>query len=253
MDLVEIRKKANKKKKQGSANASSPEPPVETPIAVDPDPVDAPASIPSATEGSVADVNETKTAQLVEPMPEDVATRAYDALESLFMGQDNLSLATEESYLQALQGSTVEIDQSVVRWLSFALAKEEYAVNIEQVKEIIKPREITDIPRVPDYLLGVISLRGIVIPVIDLRLRLNLGAVGVNDKNRIIVCEQQDRIVGLLVDSITQVVQVREADIEPPPAILSGLDRDMVEGVGRIQGQMIILLDLVEVLNMEMN
>lgn len=252
MDLVEIRKKANQKKKPG-AGKKGPQPDhVAEPVVSDVLPTKAETGGQSPADASVQDVAAAPVSPVTAP-DNAVSTRDYDPLESLFMRQDDLSLASEESYLQALQGSVVEIDQTIVRWLSFALAKEEYAVNIEQVKEIIKPRAITDIPRVPDYLLGVISLRGIVIPVVDLRRRLKLGSVGSEDRNRIIVCEQQGRIAGLLVDSITQVVHVREADIEPPPAILSGLDRDMVEGVGRIQGQMIILLDLVQVLDMEMN
>ncbi|WP_332882163.1 chemotaxis protein CheW [Geothermobacter hydrogeniphilus] len=118
---------------------------------------------------------------------------------------------------------------------------------------MIKPREVTEIPRVPDFLLGIISLRGIIVPVVDLRRRLNLGVVVADDRARILVCEEKDRIVGLLVDNITQVIHLGADEIEPPPAILTGLNRELVEGVGRIKGQMVILLDLPQVLDMEMH
>ena len=128
--------------------------------------------------------------------------------------------------------------------LTFFLADEEYALDIEVIREIIKPREVTDLPRVPDFILGIISLRGIIIPIFDLKRRLKLGVHELTSASRVIVCQHADKVIGLLVDSITQVTRVPEENIEPPPAILFGLDRDLVEGVGRFQGKMMILLHL---------
>jgi len=99
----------------------------------------------------------------------------------------------------------------------------------------------------------VISLRGVVVPIFDLRRRISLGAVQIDSRSRIIVCEQGERIAGLLVDNITQVVSFSTGEIEPPPAILSGLDRELVEGVGRDSGKMVILLDLPSVLDVELD
>lgn len=130
------------------------------------------------------------------------------------------------------------------QYLTFSLGSEEYALDIADIREIIKPREITDIPRVPEFILGIISLRGIIIPIFDLKKRLNLGSITLTPMSRIVVCQLEDRIVGLLVDSITQVVRLPAGHIEPPPPVLSGLDRDLVEGVGRHQGRMMILLNL---------
>ncbi|TYP00131.1 chemotaxis signal transduction protein [Geothermobacter ehrlichii] len=172
-------------------------------------------------------------------------------LDRLFSAQNDFSLATEEAYLKAFEGTNAEETGPRARWLAFVLGREHYAVSIDHVREIIKPREVTDIPRVPDYLLGVISLRGVIVPIFDLCRRLRLGESGLSEHTRIIVCELGDRVAGLLVDSISQVVDMSEEHIEPPPAILTGLDREMVEGVGRVQGRMIILLNLEQVLNIE--
>lgn len=137
------------------------------------------------------------------------------------------------------------------QWLTFFLCGEEYAIDIEVVNEIIKPREITDIPRVPEFVLGIISLRGIIVPVYDLARRLGLGSVDRRQPNRIVVCQREDYLVGLLVDNIRQVVRLKEAGIEAAPAVLSGPDRDFISGVGRYQGRMLILLQLKNILNPE--
>jgi purine-binding chemotaxis protein CheW len=174
-----------------------------------------------------------------------------DPLEALFRFRPEMELATEESYLQGLTEQDSQ-DDDLRQWLTFTLGSEEYALDIGQIREIIKPREITDLPRVPDFILGIISLRGVIIPVFDLKKRLKLGKVEITPASRIIVCQYGEKSAGLVVDSLTQVVRLSSQVIEPPPAVLSGLDRDMVEGVGRDQGRMMILLDLANVLNAEL-
>jgi purine-binding chemotaxis protein CheW len=101
-------------------------------------------------------------------------------------------------------------------------------------------------------LLGIISLRGLVVPVYDLMKRFRLGESTLTNASRIIVCQNEENVAGLLVDCINQVFNLQTKDIEPPPAILSGLDRDLVEGVGRYQGRMMILLNLPNVINVEL-
>jgi purine-binding chemotaxis protein CheW len=176
-----------------------------------------------------------------------------DPLEALFSSCPDVALATEESYLQTLRSEDEQQSEKVYEWLSFPLGREEYALDIDGVSEIIKPREITDIPRVPEFILGVISLRGIIVPVFDLRKRLKLGAGEQTPASRIIVCQQGDRTAGLLVDSINQVVRMPVSSVEPPPAVFSGVDRELLAGVGRMQGRMLILLSLANVLNAELN
>ncbi|TNF51921.1 MAG: purine-binding chemotaxis protein CheW, partial [Deltaproteobacteria bacterium] len=135
------------------------------------------------------------------------------------------------------------------QYLAFNLDDEEYALDIKQISEIIKVREFTDIPRAPGFILGIISLRGVVVPVFDLRCRLNLGVSEIMSTTRIVVCQHEDVSVGLLVDSINQVVNLNDDEVEPPPGVLSGLDREMVSGLGRYQGRMIILLNIESVLD----
>ncbi|MCF6180318.1 MAG: chemotaxis protein CheW, partial [Geopsychrobacter sp.] len=115
--------------------------------------------------------------------------------------------ATEEEYSQGLTGAGDESDVAQVQWLSFYLGKEEYALDIQEVSELIKPRVLTELPQVPSYLCGIITLRGEVIPVIDLKIRLGLVSIEPVDIDlqRVVVCEGKDQRVGLLVDQISQV------------------------------------------------
>jgi purine-binding chemotaxis protein CheW len=171
-------------------------------------------------------------------------------LEALFNWHTG-ALGDEENYLQGLTDSNHE-NERIRQWLSFFLGEEEDALDITDIRELIKPREITEIPRSPVFILGIISLRGVIIPVFDLRQRLKLGAGEISPTSRIIVCQQGGKSAGLLVDSITQVVRIPEHAIEPPPAVLSGLDRDLVDAVGRHEERMLILLDLSCVMNAEL-
>jgi purine-binding chemotaxis protein CheW len=175
-----------------------------------------------------------------------------DPLSALFAAPLDMDLATEETYFQALSGKEEKDEVEGRKFLTFVLDEEEYALDITFIREIIKTREITDIPRVPDFILGIISLRGIIVPVFDLKQRLQLGRVNVSEASRIIVCNFEDRIIGLLVDHISQVVQLPKHTVEPPPSVLTGIDREMVEGVGRYQGRMMILLNLPCVMNAEL-
>jgi len=185
-------------------------------------------------------------------LPADApANPVADGVERLFASPFQMTSMQENALIDARREALVEPDRDR-QWLTFFLGGEEYAMDIASVSEIIKPREITDIPRVPGFILGIISLRGIVVPVYDLALRLNLGTVDINQQSRIIVCQHEEGLVGLLVDSIAQVVRLNERKIEPPPAMLSGLDREFVSGIGRFQGRMLILLQLHNVLNPEM-
>jgi len=239
MDLAEIRKKAKSRQNKDSAPAAD-------------EARRAPRASASIQGAPLADGAVTAPPFLAQEPSRSVPAPADDPLEALFAFRPEIALATEEGYLQTLRAQGEERREVLREWLTFPLGDEEYALDIEGVNEIIKPREITDIPRVPEFILGVISLRGIIIPVFDLKRRLKLGGREVSDASRIIVCQQGDRIVGLLVDSIRQVVRVPASGVEPPPSVLTGLDREFVEGVGRVDGRMLIQLDLENVLNAEL-
>lgn len=172
-----------------------------------------------------------------------------DALERLFSAQNALPPTSEEVYLHGMAGSQFQAVEKRREWLTFALGKENYALDITGVEEIIKPREVAEIPRVPDFVLGIISLRGVIVPIFDLKRRLRLGPAQLTPSSRIIICRKDDLTAGMLVDSINQVIRIAERQIEPPPAMLQDIDSDLVEGVGRHQGNFLILLNLDGILH----
>ena len=137
-------------------------------------------------------------------------------------------------------------------FLCFRVSVELYAIDIMEIKEIIKPREITEVPRVPSFISGVLSLRGIIIPVFNMHERLGLEGTGKTGKERIIVVKKGEEFTGIVVDEVIQVVRIAEGAIEPPPAVLDGIDRDFVHGVGRFEGKMLILLNLKNILDLSL-
>ncbi|KIH78171.1 hypothetical protein GFER_01070 [Geoalkalibacter ferrihydriticus DSM 17813] len=148
-----------------------------------------------------------------------------------------------------MTGNIEQNDEKRLEWLTFSLGSEDYALDISAVAEIIKPREITEIPRVPDFVLGIISLRGVIVPIFDLKRRLQLGAGEQTPTSRIIVCQKDEATAGFLVDGINQVVRIAERNVEPPPSLLPDIDVDLVNGVGRHQGSFLILLNLDGIFN----
>jgi len=263
MDLVEIRKKANSKKKKPvlekeQVSAEVFEQQEQTPI--DEPVVEEPSVEPEVEETVTATPDEEPIAAaepVVEAVSSGIANESVeddevDPLDALFSFQQESSHSFSENYLQALVAEDEVVEGNIEQWLTFSLGNEEYALSIESVSEIIKPREVTDIPRVPDFISGIISLRGIIVPVFDLNRRLNLGSAEMGSASRIIVCKDNERFAGFIVDSINQVVNVPVDKIEPPPTVLSGLDRDFVEGVGRVEDRMLILLHLSNVINAEL-
>ena len=229
MDIAGIRKKA----KQTAAGAPpAPLPPVPEPAA------------PAAAGGDHA-------ATLPVPVADAAPLTGGSGLDRLFSGVADLQLATEEAYQTTLASLDRHDEDEFAQYLAFQLGPEEYALDITRISEIIKPREYTDIPRVPAFILGLISLRGVVVPVFDLRRRFNLGEAQIGPAARIIVCREGEVTAGLLVDCINQVVRLAEDRIEPPPGVLSGVDRNLIDGVGRFEGRMIILLNLASVLEIE--
>jgi len=141
--------------------------------------------------------------------------------------------------------------EGVQEYLSFALSDELYAVNILHIKEIIKPPLITEVPRTEAVVLGVLSLRGTIVPVVDLRRRLNLAAERQTRKSRILITEISDSLAGLLVDEVRQVIRLRVDDIEQTPGVFDRAEAEHIAGVGRHDGEMYTLLDLESVVQIE--
>jgi purine-binding chemotaxis protein CheW len=130
----------------------------------------------------------------------------------------------------------------------FSLANEEYGVAITQVQEIIRQPEITRIPGMPLFIEGVINLRGRIIPIIDLRKRFKLEQQQVNDKTRVVVVDAGGQTIGLVVDSVSEVVNLPKDQVDPIPPSIASIDAEYLSGVGKLEKRIVILLDLVKLL-----
>jgi len=136
---------------------------------------------------------------------------------------------------------------------TFFLSGEEYGIDVRLVQEIIRVGEITQVPRAPGFIKGVINLRGRIIPVIDLKRKLGLGEVSeAARQSRIVVVKVRDRLVGLLVDGASQVLKVPVASIEAAPEEVVEIDANYLRGVAKLENRLIILMDLNKVLALEL-
>ncbi|MDW7672994.1 MAG: chemotaxis protein CheW [Bacillota bacterium] len=121
---------------------------------------------------------------------------------------------------------------------------QEFGVPITQVQEIIRLTTPTKIPNAPNFMEGIINLRGKVVPVIDLKKRFNVPVAKYNEDTRIIVVEISGQTVGIVVDAVSEVLRLAEEAIEPPPSFIAGIAADYLTGVGKISERLLILLDL---------
>lgn len=130
-----------------------------------------------------------------------------------------------------------------IQLVIFKLGKEEYGVSILQVQEIKRMTDITRVPHTPDYIRGVINLRGSVLPVVDLKKRLNLPQQPYTDDTRIIIVKIEDIAVGMIVDAVSEVMAIQQENIEAPE-VVSGIAADYLSGVGKMDNRLLILLNL---------
>lgn len=144
------------------------------------------------------------------------------------------------------QGTTANSSQEL-QLVIFRLAREEYGLPITKVQEINRLVPITRLPQAPPFLEGIINLRGRIIPVIDLKKRLNLAAAEHSEDSRIIVVEVAGHTVGFIVDAVHEVVRLAAANMEPAPAACI-LDGQFVQGVGKLEDRLLILLEIDKIL-----
>jgi len=150
-----------------------------------------------------------------------------------------------------MQEANEATKKDMLQLVSFKLREEEFGVNILQVQEIIRMQEITNVPNAPDFVEGVINLRGRVIPIVDLRKRFGLEAKEHSKATRIIVVMIDQVTVGLIVDEVSEVLRIPEDTVEPPPPIVAGIESDYIKGVGKLEDRLLILLDLNKILSRE--
>jgi purine-binding chemotaxis protein CheW len=136
----------------------------------------------------------------------------------------------------------------LLQLVSFKIGNEEFGVDILNVQEINKMTQITKVPNAPDYVEGIINLRGRVIPVINLRTRLNMEKKASDKDTRIIVVEVGKSTVGFIVDAVSEVLRIPVNITEVPPSIVTGIDSDFIKSVGKLDDRLLILIDLNKVL-----
>jgi purine-binding chemotaxis protein CheW len=144
--------------------------------------------------------------------------------------------------MEDLQNTYLEEDTLKDRYLIFKLGKESYAIEIRVVIEIIGIQKITFVPELPQYIKGIINLRGKIIPVMDVRLKFRKEAQEYDDRTCIIIIEVRDISIGLLIDSVSEVISIPETNIVPPPEIKEGGDR-YVRGIGKVGDEVKMILD----------
>lgn len=148
--------------------------------------------------------------------------------------------------------SNVAVSEHEEQLVAFRLAGETYGVPIALVHEIIRSCEITAIPRTPEYVRGVVNLRGKIVPVIDLRRRLGLPPEEETGATRIVVVEVETGIVGMIVDGVSEVLRLTSGQIEPPSDLVADVDTDLVRGVGKRDSGLVILLDIEKTLRLKL-
>ncbi|MDD2582315.1 MAG: chemotaxis protein CheW [Desulfuromonadaceae bacterium] len=244
MDLAKIRKKSLQTSKEAEevlviAPATSPEPVNDTPESTQ--------VVPATTETDCFQKRSCCTlyvpiAAAVTQLVAPARVPALTPLEAILAGRR--AAGCDDGSILAGDSNGEVVTASCLEFLCFRVHDEVYGINIMDIKEIIKPREVTEVPRAPSFVPGVLSLRGTIIPIIDIRVRLGMASGEHTGKERIIVIKNSNFLSGLLVDEVTQVVQVEQDAIEPAPAVLEGIDRDVISGLGRSDGRLIIILNL---------
>lgn len=144
-----------------------------------------------------------------------------------------------------------EASTDLLQLVTFHLGNEEFAVDILRVQEINRMVNITSVPNSPHFVEGVINLRGKIIPVIDLRKRFLMESKEHDKQTRIVVVDVEGKTVGLIVDSVSEVLRLPLDTVEPPPSIVAGVDAEYIHGVGKLEDRLLILLDLRKILNIE--
>lgn len=244
MDLAKIRQKARKGHQSAAPVVELPE--IHPASAVTPVEPKLEEVVPPKTAPMYDDFFTSTDAPVFVPpsQPSQLQRRKtpVDPIEIIQAGRKNAGCDEDLQLPTAEQVQTVVEDYE--EFLCIRVSNEIYGINIMKIKEIIKPREVTEIPRAPSFVSGVISLRGVIIPIVDMLDRLGLMRGAVSGRGRVVVVKHGEDFTGLLVDEVIQVVRIPKDRFEPAPSVLEGINRDFVSGIGRTDNRMIILLNL---------
>lgn len=135
-------------------------------------------------------------------------------------------------------------DDPMLQWVTFRLDNETYGINVMQVQEVLRHTEIAPVPGAPGYVLGIVNLRGNVVTVIETRQRFGLAPAEVTDQTRIVIIEAERQVVGILVDSVAEVVYLRQSEIETAPNVGTDESARFIQGVCNKNDELLILVDL---------
>lgn len=149
------------------------------------------------------------------------------------------------------KNTAVDSNDEVLQWVTYRLGEETYGINVMQVQEVLRHTEIAPVPGAPDYVLGIINLRGNVVTVIDTRTRFGLPSNDVTDNSRIVIIESDEQVVGILVDSVAEVVYLRSSEIDSAPNVGTEESAKFIQGVSNRDGELLILVDLNKLLSDE--
>ncbi|MDP2344515.1 MAG: chemotaxis protein CheW [Deltaproteobacteria bacterium] len=261
MDILSIRKKGRKGPPETPAQtkattttaaaaeaaaASSPPPSVATRVEPEPHPAFAPPPSNEIPRRAPAMSNETIIDDAPAPPP---AVAVVDDPLRGFLAMYDVDERGDERPL--LPVTNHDGGDTTRRYLSFRLVDEEYAASIMDIREILTIRSLTEVPRAPKEVLGVVSKRGVVLPVIDLATSLGLRAAErrLRPSQRVLVVGDGDRVCGLRVDAVSEVIKLQHGQIESVPASLGQKNAGLLLGLGRVEGTMYILLDVNAVLD----
>ncbi len=140
-------------------------------------------------------------------------------------------------------------DDPILQWVTFRLDNETYGINVMQVQEVLRYSEIAPVPGAPSYVLGIINLRGNVVTVIDTRQRFGLEPAEIGDNTRVVIIEVDKQVIGILVDSVAEVVYLRQSEMETAPNVGNKDAAKFIQGVCNKNGELLILVELEKMLN----
>lgn len=150
-----------------------------------------------------------------------------------------------------IDAANIASDDEVLQWVTYRLGDETYGINVMQVQEVLRHTEIAPVPGAPEYVLGIINLRGNVVTVIDTRARFGLMEGEITDNTRIVIIEADEHVVGIMVDSVAEVVYLKASEIDSAPNVGTEESTKFIQGVSNRDGELLILVDLNKMLSEE--
>ncbi|SDJ99695.1 chemotaxis protein CheW [Sediminibacillus albus] len=141
--------------------------------------------------------------------------------------------------------------ENTAKTIIFQLKEQQYGVDIQQVRSIERLQDVTEVPNTSDFIKGIINLRGEVIPIIDLKERLNIGNQAHTIETRVLIIDIENVTAGLIVDEAKDVVDIDPSIIDPAPQMVSGIDQEYIKGVAKLEAGLLILLDFKKILDQD--